>query len=210
MKRAGRIIFVVGLLYMGLMGWVGSWINSPQFRTLSLAELQNTMWSLDKPPFWAWAFSVPVGAILAAVGILLHASQQGSRSGFMGIALFLVSGLAFFATRIGHMPPLFGIGGGLILASFVAILWLWGKRRGSLSGAAALGADLQLVAYVFFITAAWYICGRFGQPYLKSMSELGQSSPIDIMIYLALGWIFLFLSHLKSSITTTTDATRTE
>ncbi|RKZ65592.1 MAG: hypothetical protein DRQ48_11470 [Gammaproteobacteria bacterium] len=141
---------------------------------------------------------MPIGAILAAVGILLHGSQNGSRAGLMGVALFLVSALSYFAKGIGHVPPLFGIGGGLILASFVAILWLWGKRRASLSGAAGIGADFQLVAYVFFITAAWFICGRFGQPYLASMSELGQSSPIDIMIYLALGWIFLFLSHLKT------------
>ncbi|MCP4573704.1 MAG: hypothetical protein GY838_15200 [bacterium] len=197
MKRAGWIIFVAGLLYMVLVGWVGSWINAPQFRNLPLGELQDTMWSLEKPPFWVWAFSVPVGAILAAVGILLHASRNGSRAGLMGVALFLVSGLAYFATRIGHMPLLFGIGGGLILSSFVGILWLWGKRRGSLSGAARVGADLQLVAYVFFITAAWYLCGRLGQPYLASMSELGQSSPLDIMIYLALGWVFLFLGHLK-------------
>lgn len=87
--------------------------------------------------------------------------------------------------------------GGLIFSSFVGILWLWSKKRKSLSGAARLGADYQLVSYVFFITAAWYICGRFGQQYLTSMSELGQSSPIDIMIYLALGWVFLFLSHLN-------------
>ena len=197
MKRAGWIIFVLGLLFMVLMGWIGSWINAPQFRTLSLGELQDTMWSLEKPPFWIWAFSVPLGSILAAVGILLHASQNGSRAGLMGVILFLVSVLAFFATRIGHVPPLFGIGGGLILASFAAILWLWGKSRVNLSGAAGLGADFQLVAYVFFLTAAWYLCGRLGQPYLDSMSELGQSSPINIMVYMALGWIFLFLSHLR-------------
>lgn len=198
MKRAGWIIFVLGLLYMVLMGWIGSWINTPQFKILSLEELQDTMWSLDKPPFWIWAFSVPIGAILAAVGILLHAARKGSRAGLMGIVLFLVSALAFFATGIGHVPVLFGIGGGLILASFIAILWLWGKRRASLSGAAALGADFQLVAYVFFLTAAWFLCGRLGQPYLASMSELGQSSPINIMIYMALGWVFLFLGLLKS------------
>ena len=198
MKRAGWIIFVLGLSYMVLISWVGSWLNTSQFRTLSLEELQDTLWSLDSPPFWIWAFSVPIGAILAAVGIMLHATQNGSRTGLMGIVLFLVSALAFFAARIGHVPPLFGIGGGLILASFLGILWLWGKRRGSLSGTAGLGADFQLVAYVFFLTAAWFLCGRLGQPYLASMSELGQSSPINIMIYLALGWIFLFLSHLKS------------
>jgi len=198
MKRAGWIIFLSGLVYMVLMGWLGSWINAPQLRNLSFAELQDTVWSLEKPPFWIWAFSVPMGSILAAVGILLHALNNGSRAGLMGVFLFLVSGLAFFATRIGHVPPLFGIGGGLILASFVAILWFWGKRRGSLSGAAGLGADFQLIAYVFFLTAAWYLCGRLGQPYLTSMSELGQSSPIDIMIYLALGWVFLAFGHFKS------------
>ena len=43
MKRAGWIIFVSGLLYMVLMGWVGSWFNSPQFRTLSLEELNDDL-----------------------------------------------------------------------------------------------------------------------------------------------------------------------
>jgi hypothetical protein len=200
MKRAGWIVFLVGLLYMVLMGWVGSWANSSQFRTLSLEELNGTIWALGSPLFWLWASSVPIGSILAAVGILLHASRNGSRAGLMAIVLFLVSTLAFFATRIGHVSPLFGIGGGIILASFIGILWLWGKRRVSLSGSAALGADLQLVAYVFFLTAAWFLCGRLGQPYLASMSDLGQSSPIDIMIYLALGWVFLFLSHLKAGV----------
>jgi len=199
MKRAGGILFVAGLLYMVLVGWGASWINTPQFRNLTLDELQRSTWALDGPLFWIWAFSAPLGSILAAIGILLHASRNGTRAGIMGFALILVSGSAFFATRLGHVPPLFGIGGGCILASFLGILWLWGKRRASLSGAAALGADLQLVAYVFFLTAAWFLCGYLGQPYLQAMSELGRSSPINILIYLVLGWIFLFLGLLKST-----------
>jgi hypothetical protein len=198
MKRAGWVIFVAGLLYMVLVGWVVSWINVPQFRALSLEELQRTAWALGKTPFWIWALSVPVGSILAAVGTLLLATKNGLRAGLSGFVLLLASAVAFFAPGIGHLPVLFGLGGGLILASFVGILWLWGKRYPSLSGNARRGAEYQLVAYVFFVTGAWFLCGWMAQPYLASWSEMGGSSPLHIMIYLALGWIFLFLGHLKA------------
>jgi len=198
MQRAGWILFVVGILYMASIGWVVSWFGVSAFRTLSFEGLQDTMWALNRPLFWIWAFSVPLGAVLAAVGILLHAGKKGSRAGVVAIVLLVVMTIAFFAPGIGHVPVLLGIGGGLILASFIGILWLWGKRYASLPENGRLGAQLQLVGYVLFVCAAWFLCGRLGQPYLASFSDLGPASPIDIMIYLALGWIFLFFGHLKS------------
>jgi len=35
---------------------------------------------------------------------------------------------------LGHIPPLFGIGGTLILLFFIGILWLWAKERIALKG----------------------------------------------------------------------------
>ena len=45
MKRAGWILFVVGVLYMVSIGWFSSWFSVSTFRALSLDELQGTMWA---------------------------------------------------------------------------------------------------------------------------------------------------------------------
>lgn len=55
-----------------------------------------------------------------------------------------------------YSPPLFGIGGSLILLSFIGILWLWAKERTALQGSPAIAADFRLVGYVLMLIAAWY------------------------------------------------------
>ena len=91
---------------------------------------------------------------------------------------------------VPHYPPLFGVSGGLVLVFFLAILWFWGKKRTTLEKTVA---DFQLVSYVFFLLATWYLCGTFSVLFKKSLVR----SPVDIMIFLVLGWLFLLLSHYK-------------
>jgi hypothetical protein len=102
-----------------------------------------------------------------------------------------------YAGSIGHIPPLFGIGGTLILLCFIGILWLWTKERMTLKDAPAAAADLKLFGYVLFVMAAWFICGVASQPFLKAL-EGAWSSPIHVLILLVLGWIFVFLGHYKA------------
>jgi hypothetical protein len=93
---------------------------------------------------------------------------------------------------------LFGIGGTLILLFFIGILWLWAKERKALKDAPTTAADLKLIGYVFMLIAAWFICGIASQPFLKALEGETPSTPIHVMIFLVLGWLFLFLSHYKS------------
>jgi len=44
----------------------------------------------------------------------------------------------------------------------------------------------------------WFICGIAGQPFLKAFEAEAPTTPIHVMIFLVLGWLFLFLSHYKS------------
>jgi len=99
---------------------------------------------------------------------------------------------------LGQIPPLFGVGGTLILLFFIGILWLWAKERMALKNSPTIAADLKLVGYVFMLIAAWFICGIAGEPFLKALEEIAPSNPIPAMIFLVLGWLFLFLSHFKS------------
>ena len=58
--------------------------------------------------------------------------------------------------------------------------------------------DLKLVGYVFMLIAAWFICGIASQPFLKAFEGEAPTTPLHVIIFLVLGWLFLFLSHYKS------------
>jgi len=68
----------------------------------------------------------------------------------------------------------------------------------ALKGSSTTGADLKLVGYVFMLIAAWYICGIASEPFLKALEGQAPTSPVHVIIFLVLGWLFLFLGHYKS------------
>ena len=81
----------------------------------------------------------------------------------------------------------------------LAILWFWAKKHAILKGPARTAADFQLVSYVFFLIAIWFLCGALSAPFEEALKDLLPSSPVAIMAFLVLGWLFLFLSHYKSA-----------
>ena len=93
------------------------------------------------------ALSVPVGILLAAIGMLLYSrSAEASTWPFLVFAIggVLVSLSMLFPATLEYYPAMFGIAGGLIYVFFFAALWYWGKNRRSLNGWAKTAADLQL------------------------------------------------------------------
>ena len=183
---------------MIVMSWLGSWLITPALRNLSLDQYSATIWSWDRPLFWFWAFSIPLGSILVGVGILLYVRAKSSLIWLFGIGVLLILGIAERLIPSTHFPPLFGIGGGLILVSFMAILWFWAKKYKVLEGPARIAAYFQLIGYAFLFIAMWFLCGTLGAPFLKVLADEPPSSPASIMVYLVLGWLFLFLSQYKS------------
>jgi hypothetical protein len=136
--------------------------------------------------------------LVAGIGILLYSGAKGSTVWKYGIGIALAVFIGMASGALGHIPPLFGIGGTLILLFFMGILWLWAKERMALKDSSATAADLKLAGYVFMLIAAWFICGITSQPFMKVFEGEAPGSPIHIMIFLVLGWLFLFLSHYKS------------
>ncbi len=198
-QKAGLIIFLIGAAYMVVMGFVAGWLITPALRNLSLAQYSETIWSWDGALFWIWALSIPLGSILVVVGILLYVRAKSSLIWLFGIGVFLILGIAQRLLPSTHFPPAFGIGGGLILGFFLAILWFWAKKYKTLEGPAKTAAYFQLVGYAFFLIAMWFLCQTLGLPFLKVFEDEPLSSPISIIVYLVLGWLFLFLSHYKSA-----------
>ncbi len=197
-QKIGIAIFIIGVLLMIIMSGIASWSVSPTFRNLSMEEVNKTIWAVPGFLFFLWAFSVPVGAILASIGMLIYGGVKSSRIWLIGIAIFLVSFLIIFLSKENHYPFLFGIGGCLILLFFFGIFWLWGKKRFTLKGSEKIVADFQLIGYVFLLIAMWFSCGALGRPHMKALAD-DTSSPIDIMIFFVLASLFLFLSHYKAA-----------
>ncbi len=110
-KKTGLIIFLIGASYMRVMGWLASWLITPALRNLSPAQYSETIWTFDGALFWIWAFSVPLGSILAGVGMLLYVQAKGARIWLFGIGVLLILLLTQILLPSAHFPPLFGVWG---------------------------------------------------------------------------------------------------
>lgn len=193
-QKTGLIIFLIGAVYLLVMSGGGGW-----FIKSSPAQILETANAMDVVIYFFWAFSAPLASILTGVGMLLYIRSKRSHIALYAIGVFLAFFFLGFLLHapgliVPHYPPLYGVSGGLILILFLAILWLWGKKQKTLEGPGKTAAEYQLVSYVFFLLATWYLCGTFSAIFKLSRVL----SPIDIIIFLVLGWLFLFLSHYKS------------
>jgi hypothetical protein len=198
-RNVGIAMLWLGIAYMVVIGWVASWSFAATFRSQTLAEVNETVWAMNGPLFWSWVFSVPAGALITGVGLLLVVNAKASHVWAFGVGMLVALSVIGKFQSAPHFPPVFGVVGGLILGCFLMILWLWAKKRTTLEGRAGTAADLQLTGYVFLIIAMWQACGLAGQRFYQALSSVDPMSPISLILYLGLGWLFLFLSHYVDS-----------
>ena len=199
MRKTGLIVFLIGAAYVIGMGVFAGWggINSA-LRNLTIEQFNNTIWSRDGILFIAWGASVPVGSLLACVGILLFSRTKASVVWLFGAGIAVIIYVVARMLPTDHYHSLYGIGGTLILIFFIAILIVWAKKQETLEASAKIVGYFQLVSYVFFVTTAWYLCKTHGTPYMKALEKDPVGSPVEVIIFVVLGWFFLFLSHYKS------------
>jgi len=199
-QKAGWVIFGIGALYMLLMGWLSSWWVVPVIRDSGLTGLPGTVF------FFIWQLAAPVGALLVAIGAAFVGRIELSRKVvIIGGSLVVVIWLVVSMGAIKQvMSPIFGLGGGLITLAFLGALWDWARLRPGLSSAARTGADYGMAGHVFFLIAAWYLCGLLGAPTFllrpeRAMTIIPENSAISlgttILICMTLGSVFMFLSH---------------
>lgn len=207
-QKFGFVIFLIGALYMFVMGWLVMWWALPLWRSALPEEFNGTILEVGGPMFMAMAFSVPVGILFGVLGMLLYAEAKKSRIFHFAIVAVFIIVTMMFPPTLGYYPIMFGILGGLILVLFFGILWIWAKGRQKLEGSARTAADLQTISYMFFFAAASLICTLLGNPftglYFPEMVLEYSSLPYSysfgtkIIVYLALGWLFALLGHYKA------------
>ncbi|UCD37493.1 MAG: hypothetical protein JSW54_11780 [Fidelibacterota bacterium] len=198
-QRVGLVLFVIAVVWAIAWGAIVSLSVDSALNTYTMEELKETAWAMDGTLMMLWGlFGVPLGALVAGIGLWLHTGAKCSTiliSG-IGIALSIFVGLMF--TSLGHFPLLFGIGGTLILLLFFGTVWFWARERAALGDAGVTAADLRLIGYVFLVITAWFTCGALSQPFATAFEGEAPISPIHIMIFFVLGWLFLFLSYYQS------------
>jgi len=197
-KKVALVLFWVGLLIAVVFAGVAGWELTRNLRTLTSEELSATIWDLGGPLFMLWAFSVPLGSVLAGTGALLYARTKPMFVWLTGVA---VLGLVIAMTVVWsreYFAPLFGIGGVLILVFFFFIVWSWMKRYAALSSQEKTAGAFKLVGYLFWMNATWFLCGETGKLHLRAFAGDPAPSPIEIMVFLALGWFFVLLGEYKA------------
>jgi len=191
-------VFWVGVVIAALFTSIGTWSFMGNLRHLSMEEVATTIWSLDGPLFYLWAFAVPLGSVLAGIAAFTYAKSKPVFVWLAGIGVLgavLVMNLVW--SRV-YQPVLFGIGGTIILLSFFAIVWLWMKRSASQDSRQRTAGSYKLIGYLFWINASWFLCGETGKLHLKAFEGDPLPSPIEIMVFLVLGWIFVLLGEYRS------------
>ena len=200
-QKIGAAIFAIGAGYMFGLGWLYSWWVVPAANQIGSDAFSGLLGFI-------WSLSVPLGAFIVAIGAALSAGVE--RRVFWLLILLLVLSIAWgmVGTSNQMIPALFGVGGGLITVFFLGSVWQWARTRPTLTGMAKTGSDLRMVGFIFFVTAAWNLCGVFGignyvlRPELADKFSVPIGSTINtastVMVLLALGWGFTFFGQLMS------------
>ena len=196
-QRTALALFWFGLAIAAAFAAIGTWALMRNLRTLTMEQLDATVWALDSPLFRLWAFSVPLGAILAAIGAFVYVKTRAVFSWITAVGVLgAVIAMVIVWSRV-YNATLFGIGGGIILISFFAIVWIWMKQNAGRGIQEKTAASVKLIGYIFWIDASWFLCGESGIPHLKAFEGAPPPVPIEILVFLVLGWVFLLAGNYQ-------------
>jgi hypothetical protein len=196
-QKIGQLLFWIGVIFaLAFAGIIGRGLYH-NLRTLTAVELDATIWALDKPIFLLWAFSVTLGSILAGIGAFLYVKTKPVFPWLTGIGVLAAVLLMNFVWSRVYSSTLFGIGGVIILVTFFAIVWVWLKKYAMLDMQEKIAGSFKLIGYLFWINASWFLCGETGKMHLKAFEGNPAPIPIEIMVFLVLGWVFVMLGDFK-------------
>ena len=196
-QKIGLTLFWIGLLFaVAFAGIIGRSLYH-NLRSLTMEELSATSWADGDPMFILWALSITIGSIIAGVGAFVYVKTKSVFPWLTGIGVFAaVVAMVMVWSRV-YNSTLFGIGGIIILVSFFAIVWVWMKKYAGLDIQMKIAGSYKLVGYIFWINASWFLCGETAKLHLKAFEGSSVPSPIEITVFLVLGWIFVLIGDYK-------------
>jgi hypothetical protein len=196
-QKIGLILFWIGILIAVAFAGVGTRSLMYNLRTLTAEELDATVWAMGDPLFILWALSVALGSIVTGIGAFLYVKTKPAFSWLTGIGVLAAVILMVMVWSRVYNSILFGIGGAIILVSFFAIVWIWMKKYAALDIQEKIAGSFKLVGYIFWINASWFLCGETAKMHLKAFEGSSAPSPIEIIVFLVLGWIFVLFGDYR-------------
>jgi hypothetical protein len=200
-QKVGLALFIIGAVYMFGLGWLYSWRVVPAANQVGSDAYSSLLGFI-------WALSVPLGAFIVVIGAALAARVERRVFWLLILLLVLFTFWRIAGTTDHMIPALFGVGGGLITLFFLGSVWHWAKTRPMRIGVAKTASDLRMVGFIFFVVAAWDLCGIFGianyvlSPELADKFSVPISSTINsassVNILLVLGWAFTYFGQQVS------------
>jgi len=196
-QKLALVLFWIGLLLaVAFAGIIGRSLYH-NLRTLTMEELDATIWAIGEPLFMLWAFSVPLGSVLAGIGAFVYAKTKPAFSWLTGIGVLgAVIVMNMIWSRV-YDSTLFGIGGLLILIFFFSIVWIWMKKYAALDIQGKIAGSFKLIGYLFWMNASWFLCGETSKMHLRAFEGSPPPSPTEIMVFLILGWLFVLIGDYK-------------
>ena len=121
--KVGLVLFWIAVVWTFSWAILGS-IHQDEFyvQVLTFEELEKTVWAPDGPLKTVWSFALPFGALLAGIGLFLYSGVKISTAWKFGIGIFLGIFISRLIGSLGHFPPLYAIGGTLILSFSFGVL----------------------------------------------------------------------------------------
>jgi len=195
MKRqnVAWVLFWIGLVIAAAFASIGTWSLTHNLRTLTADELDATMWAVGDPLFMLWALSVTLGSLLAGIGAFVYVKTKPAFPWLTGIGVLAAVILMVMIWSKVYNTTLFGIAGIIILIAFFGIVWVWMKKYAGLGIQEKIAGSFKLVGYIFWINASWFLCGETSKMHLKAFEGQSPPSPIEIIVFLALGWLFVLI-----------------
>jgi hypothetical protein len=196
-QKLALALFWIGILIAVGFASIGTQSLMQNLRNLTIEENNLTIWA-DGGPLWIfWGFSITLGSVLAGIGAFLYVKSKPAFSWLTPIGVIgVVFAMVMVWSRV-YNATLFGIGGSIILVSFFAIVWIWMKKYSRLDIQEKIAGSFKLVGYIFWINTSWFLCGETAKMHLKAFEGSAPPTPIEIMVFLVLGWLFVLVGNYK-------------
>jgi len=196
-QKIALSLFWIGLLIAVAFAGIGTRSLMQNLRTLTIEQNNTTIWA-DGGLLWIfWGFSVTLGSILAGIGAFVYVKTKPVFSWPTAIGVLgVVFAMVMVWSRV-YNSTLFGMGGAIILVSFFAIVWIWMKKYAALDIQAKIAGSFKLIGYIFWINTSWFLCGETARMHLKAFEGKSPPVPIEIMVFLLLGWLFVLIGDYR-------------
>jgi len=193
-QKIGLILFWLGVICV-ILSYILLWVMQPSHSSKTSAELSGTIWAMDGFLFNFRGMLTFFGPYLALIGVLLYSSKKGSYFWLWGLVPFAAFGLLMIWIPKHYFPAIYGFGAGIIVLSYLGILWNWTKIHNEYEGIAKTGKHIQLLGYSFLFITALFLCLFVGQPHLLAMAEKPVVSSESILVSFTIAWLLLFIGQ---------------